>query len=198
MRHRIKAFTIIATLLGAVTQPLAAANLPADDCQIFIKRVFAAPNSHGSANVGVVVKVGWIGNGEYVQDVKFYGYSEAKDLGNPPDAYDSSSWVNSNWTATSAVTGGFFAREFGEYEFAFPVLSGSLSSSGHGYQFTSVGAFFVQTNKNTYWLNPELNSDEHFYFDLNAYDSLRAKQGTYNPLATDREDLRYYNPLMCR
>lgn len=68
-------------LLLVATQGLAE-SLPADNCEVFIKKIGAAPNSHASGAVYTVVKVGWIGNDEHIQRVSFHGYTKAEDLGN--------------------------------------------------------------------------------------------------------------------
>lgn len=171
-------------------------NVPANKCEIYVSRLAASPSSHSSASMNVVVKVGWIGNDEFIQLVGFYGYTAVHDLGNSRDCH----WqtYSSEWKVTPAYTTSSYPLEYGEYNLNFPVRTGSVTSQCPGYDFTWVGSIFVQTNKNTYWLNPGLNRDNQFYFDNNAYYLVQQKGGTSLMVRTQREDMRYYNPLMCK
>ncbi len=145
----------------------------------------------------VIVKIGWIGNGEFIQKVGLYGYSVNEDLGNtancPAPAVPSYQW-REIYPMPPAAGG----TEFGEYYFSFPIRTGSVTSTCPGYDFVWVGTFFVETNRNTYWLNPDMDAKKFFYFDTNGYNIIAAKGGYANMIWTDREDMRYYNPLVCR
>lgn len=192
--------TLIASLGIATTlaTSASAANLTANACQIYIKKVFSAPSSHGTGTLGVVVKTGWIGNDETIEDVKFYGYKTWTDLGNAADCHNGPQTEPAGWDFLRAIPDTYYANQWGDYLFRFPVRSGSVLSQCPGYTYTWIGTFMVQTNKNTYWLNPNLNADEHFYFDDNAFDLISRKGGTYNPITTLRPDMAYYNPLQCQ
>lgn len=174
------------------------ANRPASRCEIFIRKVGAAPSSHGSASMPVIVKVGWIGGGEFIRKVGFYGYSVNRDLGNLPSCHMSPLPGSGQWKVIDPFPGGYGATEYGDYAFSFPIRSGSVVSGCPGYEYTWVGAFFVETDRNTYWVNPQMNPNQHFYFDPNGYRILEAKAGSFFLLPTDRLDMRYYNPLACR
>jgi hypothetical protein len=190
-------FAILGLALSFASSAVSA-DLTADNCQIFIKKVYSSPGSHGSASFGVVVKTGWIGNGEHIEAVKFYGYAASTDLGNAPDCHSSPFYGYEDWTLMNPIPDTYYANQWGESLFSFPVKSGSVVSMCPGYIYTWVGTFLVQTNKNTYWLNPDLDADKHFHFDANAFRIISHKGGTFNPLYTDREDLAYYNPGICR
>lgn len=176
-----------------------AVDYPANHCEVFIKRIGAAPSSHGVANVVTLVKTGWIGNGEEIQRVRFYGKVEAKDLGNRNECHMSPPY-QSDWQEYSPNAGSDFAR--GEYKFSFLVRTGSVASACPGYEMTWIGTYFVETNKNTYWLNPEMNPDKHFWFNAKAYDQILKSGGwvgnSEGGLSTLRSDMQYYNPRQCQ
>lgn len=173
-----------------------AENLPANNCQIFIRRLQAIPSSHGSAALNVVVKVNWLGDDEYIQNVGFYATNLDTDLGNSP----SCSWNarhSGSWYVQSASSVNMNSTEYGEYLFRFQISSGSVAGECPGYFYSTAGSFFVETNKNTYWLNPEMNPKKNFYFDYNAFQIIANKGGTYTNVFTDRNDMSYYNPQNC-
>ncbi len=180
-----------------VAAPAFGADLPATGCEIFLKKVGVAPSSHGFGAMPVVVKVGWIGNGEQIERVGFYGFSRATDLGNASSCNWSPQYDDRDWKIHEPQAGGYYATEYGEYSFSFPVHSGSVVSICPGFQYTWVGTFFVQTSKNTYWVNPDMDSSKYFYFDDNGWDNL--ERFTYmGVVSTARSELRYYNPRECR
>lgn len=183
----------------ALSTAAAAANKPADGCQIFIKKVAATAGSHSSGSIATVVKVGWIGNGEQIERVGFYHYQRAEAQGDMSHCSWSPSYNNGNWHIEDLTPGGYYATEYGEYSMSFPVYSGSVSSDCLGYHYAHIGTFFVQTNKNTYWLNPDMNADKYFYFDDNGFDNLVKVSSYFNYVNTaDHDYTRYYNPLVCR
>ena len=58
------------------------------------------------------------------------------------------------------------------------------------------GAFFVETNWNTYWLNPGFDPDQYFVFDRNAHNALITKPYTSKQSGHPADG--YYNPAGCR
>lgn len=198
----MKMFSMITTAsaLFLVSNAAFSENYPAEKCQIFIKSVGVSPSSHSFNSISTVVKTNWIGNGEVVNRVGFYGKVETKDLGNSASCswrspYSPDWYVYQNFGSTSNLP-------YGEIRFNFPVRSGSVVGSCPGFEWTWIGSFFVETNKNTYWLNPDFNADKSFYFDNNASDILMKKGGWVGDmdsgLATTREDMKYYNPGSCQ
>lgn len=175
-----------------------AVDYPANYCEVFIKTVGAAPGSHGMESMVAVVKVGGIGHGEQVQRVRFYGTVTPKDLGNA-SACRSTPAYRSDWKEYIANVGTDFER--GEYIFSFQIKTGSVVNACPGYEFSWMGAFFVETDKNTYWLNPDMNPRQHFYFDKKGYDMVLNKGGRSwdgaGGLPTTRDDLSHYNPRRC-
>jgi hypothetical protein len=172
-----------------------AENLTANNCEIFIKSVKAIQSSHGYTAMSAIIKVGWIGNGEFVQKVGFYGKSTYTDLGNASSCYQSSPndgqyQVMDPYSYASSLA-------YGEYQFDFNIYSGSVSSYCPGRDTSTQGSFFVQTNKNTYWLNPDKDSSKEFFFDMNGFKQMASK-GLYNNVSTSRSDMTYYNPGQCK
>lgn len=178
------------TILDASNRP----NVPANHCEIFLQFVQSAPNSHSAATIDVTVKVNWLGNDEFIERVGAYTRSVGQDLGNAPSCHFSSS-SNPNFTIKDP-----FSSAPGIYDFAFPVSSGSVLSQCPGFNTSHEAAFFVQTNKQTYWLNPDMDSSKYFVLDRNGYDINIRKTQTAGAqgVRTDSEDMRYYNPLQCR
>ncbi|MGZ3770430.1 MAG: hypothetical protein ACXVCP_12870 [Bdellovibrio sp.] len=184
-------------VLSGVTS--SADNLQASNCQMYIRRLQALPSSHGSANMNVFVKVNWLGNGEYIQNVGFYGYNSDTTYSDNPSCNWNDRQQGTWYTQQPVSSPGYsYSTEYGEYLFIFRIRSGSVGGPCPGYSYSTIGTFFVQTNKNTYWLNPDLNSDQKFYFDENGFNLLTYKGGTYNNIYTDRPDMKYYNPLSCK
>jgi hypothetical protein len=188
---------VAALLLISASVPALGENRSADNCQIFIKKVGASPSSHGSLTINAVVKVGWIGGDEHIQRVGFYGHVQAIDRGNSPECRMGPTYNDPSWRVYEPLPGHYYATEYGEYGFYLPIYSGSVLSQCPGYHYSWVGAFFVETNKNTYWLNPDLTPSQHYHFDRNAARILQNQLGTANMGRTNREFLRYYNPLLC-
>jgi hypothetical protein len=184
------------TFLLFLTFPLMAANLSADKCQIYIKRLRASPSSHGSATIPVIVKVPFLGGGEFIRKVGFYGQVVSTDLGNEPSCHMSP--LPGGMRVMEALDSASELKELGEYILYFPVRSGTVVSECKGYTYSWTGSIFVETDRNTYWLNPELDPSKQFYFDLTTFDLLQSKGGFAGWVATDRDDMRYYNPLGCR
>jgi hypothetical protein len=186
--------------MNAIASSAFSANLPANKCEIFIRRIQALPSSHGMASLAVYVKVNWLGNDEFIQSVGFYATNSDTDLGNST----SCSWSprpKGTWYTQNPITyagSGSSATEYGEYRFNFQIYSGSVSGDCGGFSYGTIGSFFVETNKNTYWLNPDLDATKHFYFDANGYDLITKKGGYFNNIFTDRNDMKYYNPLNCK
>src|SRR5262245_21071756 len=59
-------------------------NLPANQCQIFVNKIKVAPSSHGSGALHLIVKVPFLGGGEFIHQVGYWGHPQATDLGNDP------------------------------------------------------------------------------------------------------------------
>ncbi len=195
------AIVLVSVVSSALAQSAHAENRQAKNCEIFVKSVQVQPNSHGSAGMSVVVKVGWLGNGEFIQKVGFYSHNQAQDLGNDPNqCYGTRPPADSDWAVQdpSNFYYGNTKLELGEYFFSFPISTGSVVGACPGYNFSAIGAFFVETNKNTYWVNPAMDTHQYFYFDRNGFNSIQTKGGTYQSLPTSRDDLRYYNALGCK
>ena len=177
-----------------------AENYPANKCQVIIKNVGVLPSSHGFSSIVTIVKANWIGNGETVQRIGFLGKVEAQDLGNSPSCHWSSPY-GSDWKVYSA-SNDFHNLNYGEVKFNFPVRSGSVAGDCPGFYWNWIGTFFVETNKNTYWLNPSMDAAQHFYFDNNGANILMNKGGYSNylnlGLSTSRDDMKYFNPGACQ
>ncbi|MBL7669518.1 MAG: hypothetical protein JNM39_03450 [Bdellovibrionaceae bacterium] len=189
-----------ATALMIGSNSALAENYSADKCQVFIKAVGASPSSHGFSSISPIVKTNWIGNGEIVRMVRFYGRVETKDLGNRASCNWSSPY-QSNWQVYEP-TSDPSNLSYGEVRFNFPVRSGSVAGDCPGFEWTWIGSFFVETDKNTYWVNPDFDANKNFYFDSNASDNLMKKGGwsgfSGRGLPTTREDMMYYNPGRCQ
>ncbi len=178
-----------------------AAEIPASQCQIFIKSVKLSPSSHGSLNVGALVKVNWLGNGEFIEKVGFRFHRLATDLGNDPNRCQGLIYsADSGWSDLDPMPGQWADAytQPGEYYFSFQIQTGSVISWCPGATFSNEGAFFVRTNKNTYWLNPDLDSSKNFVFDPNGAEILRTKGATWQARPTTTDDMKYYNPASCR
>ncbi len=177
-----------------------AENLPANKCEVFIKYVGVSPSSHGFASITAIVKANWIGNGETVRQIGFWGKVETEDLGNSPSCHWSSPH-GSGWKLYSASTD-FHNLNYGEVRFNFPVRSGSVVGQCPGFYWSWIGSFFVETDKNTYWVNPSMDASQNFYFDNNGANVLMTKGGYSNymdlGLSTSRDDMKYYNPKSCQ
>lgn len=187
-----------AIIISTIGTSAFAGNLSANNCQIFIRRLQALPSPHGNSGLNVFVKVNWLGNNEYIQNVGFYATNNDVDLGNSPSCGNSRS--AGTWYIQSPLSGSYpsmGATEYGEYVFNFPIKSGSVAYDCPGYSYSTKGAFFVQTNKNTYWLNPDMDPTKHFYFDENGFRNITNLGGTYRNVFTDSDSMRYYNPLRC-
>jgi hypothetical protein len=143
-----------------------------------------------------IVKVGWIGNGEHIERVGFYAQQRADERGEhgrcPYVPY-----VRDGWSVIDPVASDYEQLAYGEYLFQLPILTGTVVSNCGGFEYVTQGTFFVQTDKNTYWLNPGLDSSRLFYFDYNGYRIVGSQTG-WAGSSTDRPDLAYYNPLQCR
>jgi hypothetical protein len=187
----MKSLGLILTVLFA-TQAFAE-NLPANRCQVYINGVIASPSSHGARGMVAIVKVNWLGNDEHIQRVGFYGKATSVDLGNSRGCGNSPE--NPDWQIIDGHTSSNL--NYGEYSFHFRVSTGSIVSSCGGFLYSWSGAFFVETNKNTYWTNPNMNANEYFYFDSNGFELVTRKGGWANRVSTAREDMRYYNPMRC-
>ena len=192
----MKSLTIL--FLALITNAAFAAQLPARNCEIFISKVHASPSSHGSAAISATVKVGWIGNGEFIQRVGMVAQSASQDLGNAPSCHYSGSQPSDFRVIDPVDSHGYDSLEYGEYAFQFYVISGSVVDQCPGFHMSTVGSFFVETNKNTYWLNPNLDSSQNFYFDANGYQTLAGQFFYTDARTADHESLNYYNPLNCR
>lgn len=189
-----------ASVLFLVSNSAFAKNETADKCQVYIKTVGSSPSSHGFNSISTVVKTSWIGNGEVVRKVGFYGKVETKDLGNQARCNWSGPY-KADWQVYEG-TGDTSNLSYGEVRFNFPVISGSVAGDCPGFAWTWIGSFFVETDKNTYWVNPDLDSSKNFYFDANASDIILKKGGwsgaMYPGLSTTRADMKYYNPGNCQ
>ena len=185
---------VLALTVAAFSISSYAADLPARNCEIFLKKVTTKPNSHGIADMEVLVKVGWIGDGETILRVGLYSSLSTQDLGNSAECHTSATpWGGSTWKNTDASPG----ESVGESTFRFPISTGSVGDRCRGYQGSTQASFFVQTNKNTYWLNPNLDSNQYFVFDRNGFDILQ-NRGGFSGLSTTRSDMKYYNPQNCQ
>ena len=171
-----------------------AENIQATQCQIYVKQVWAAPNTHSSASLEALVQVGPFVSGEYIQKVGFYGKLIAKDLGNAPECHATADSRADGKSQVFDHVQNSNGLNMGEFEFGFPITSGSVVSTCPGYDYSNEGTFFVETNKNTYWLNPSLDPKQSFVLDRNGYERLHA----YEHASTLRADLRYYNPVGCQ
>ena len=190
------AFAFISVLSGLTPSLSFAENIQASSCQIFIKQIAAVPNSHGSESMAAIVKVNFLGNDEYIQRVAFYGKLSAQDLGNSSECHNTpDSRVSNQFTITNASAPTPYDQlAYGEYMFYFPIRTGSVVSMCMGYEYSTIGSFLVETNKNTYWINPNLDANQYFYFDRNGYQRLPAGIRS----STLRPDLRYFNPAGCQ
>jgi hypothetical protein len=188
----MKLFSVLCFTLS-FTPNVFAANLPAKNCEIFIQDLTAKPGSHGSAETMINVKVKYFGNGELVRRVGFYSTQSTLDLGNG----QSCSWnVSAGQTSWKIIDGARGAAE-GNSIFVLGIQTGSVSSLCGGYDFATEGAFFVETNFNTYWLNPNMDSNQYFTFDQNGFNFLN-QRGAYQAISTSRADMKYFNPAACR
>lgn len=192
MNRILYSLLVLGLSFGAFAQ-----NLPADRCQIFISRVKTDPSSHNEMQMQVMVKVGWLGNGEFIQTVGFYQSVETRDLGNDSSCHWGIHAGRSPWTVVGPSSD-TSETSYGEYEFYMDIHTGSVVSECEGFGFTNIGTFFVQTNKNTYWLNPGMDSTQYFYFDDTAVNNLDYHGGEDSWVSTTRDDLKYYNPLQCQ
>ena len=171
-------------------------NVPANSCEIYIDKLMTAPSSHGSASLVAIAKVPWLGNGEMIQQVGFYGCPVAKNLGTPPECHWGPSYDEATPRIYPPVNGSYLTSR-GEYEFRFPVRSGTVLSQCAGYEYAWIGSIFVETNFKTYWLNHNMDPSQDFYFDSNGYRNIERFGSTYNAVSTRRSELTYYNPRSC-
>lgn len=198
----IRSLSMTSALITIFSISAFADNLPANNCQIFIRRLQSLPDSHGAAKLNVYVKVNWLGNDEHIQNVGFYSTSSDIDLGNDPGFCSWKPRPKGKWDIQYPSPPHYSSSttEYGEYKFVFGIRSGSVSSSCKGYHYTSIGSFFVQTDKKTYWLNPDLDSNKFFYFDESGLNNIYNKGVNYYnnySVFTDQEDMKYYNPKSC-
>ncbi len=185
----------LTALIAAPSLARADNNWPANECQIYIAKVKASPNSHGSAATRMIIRVPFLGEGKIIQKVGFHGMETRIDRGNSPDCHMDSGNTSTGFRDVGPISG---PNAQGEYEFTFPIRSGSVVSSCPGFSYNSVGAFFVQTNQGTYWLNPDMDSNKNFVFDANGYEYLEKTTSFADFTETTRDDLRkYYNPASC-
>lgn len=180
----------LALLLVPTLSP--AADLSARRCEISLKNVRATYSSHSSASMQVTVKVGWIGNGETVRRVGAYQIERAHDLGNQPGCHFSP--PERKWHLVDAAPG----ERVGESFLSFRISTGAVTSACPGYDFSNEVAFFVQTDRNTYWLNPGFDPSKGFVFDRYAFKLNLERGGSYTYVPTWRDDMKYYNPGNCR
>lgn len=167
-----------------------AESLPAKNCEIFIKRASVGNTFHGSRSIETLIQIGELAADETVRAVGFRSKKDLTDLGNvkgcnnlPPNA---GQWM-SNFGQPLDPNNKQFA-------FTFMVNTVSVASECHGYNISHTGAFFVETNKNTYWLNPDLVPEKNYQFDLFAHGELFSKGDG----STMRPDMKYYNPAQCK
>jgi hypothetical protein len=173
--------TLSLTFLAAL--PLSftarAENRAASNCEIYISEVGQFWHSGGSTGLTVRVRTNHLNPNETIRKVGWHGKKIIQPKGGMPE--------ESSWTTVDG-----YRSENGDYLFSF--------FSRHGSQnfHTSIGVFFVETDQNTYWLNPDLNPNQNYYFDSKAQRLLYERdRETNKPLPTTREDMRYYNPLGC-
>jgi hypothetical protein len=170
-------------------------NVPANHCEVYIEKIRATESSHASGGMSVIVRVPYLGNGEFVQSVGFYGHTAATDLGNAADCHGGPTYndpVDRIYTA-----GGADNTQLGEYSFSFQMFSGSVVNSCPGYEYAWKGSFFVQTNYKTYWVNPSMDPNQVFTFDERLWSSIDHDHGIFNDVSTNMDPLRTYNPLAC-
>lgn len=192
MRHFFTALLSLSMATFALAD-----NRPADDCQISIKRIAASIGSHGSSSMNVVVKVGWLGNDEHIQKVRFWGKTSAIDLGNGKDCYMGKPQANWREIQHANIPHSYGnTLGYGEYLFQFPIYTGTVIGACPGFKFSTEGAFFVETNKNTYWLNPQLDRNQHYVFDSNAQRIIKEKARNSWFYYYDVSKEAYYNPIL--
>ncbi len=172
-------------------------NVPANHCEIYVERLETAPSSHGSGSLKTIVRVPWLGDGEQVQVVGFYGKSQAHDLGNSPNCHFSAQYNDPEFKFHGPATAYPGETQLGEYLFEFPVHSGSVVDECPGFEYAWIGSFFVQTNVKTYWVNPNMNPAENFYLDENGWQNIEHRVGTYEYASTLQDGFGYYNPRQC-
>lgn len=184
---------LLVLALFTISSSVHAENLPANNCEIFIKSVAGSPGSHGTATMDLVLKTNISNQGEYIQNVGFYGQVDTKDFGNVKDCH---------WTTNYSTAWSKYPQKLNpntkEATFHIFLKTGSVSSDCLGFQYSWTGTFYVETNKNTYWLNPDMDSSKHFTLDMKAMEINIEKGGwSYNPILTNRADMKYYNPISC-
>lgn len=186
MKHSLSVLLISGLLFSHLAH---AEDKTARNCEIFIKRASIGNTFHGSRSVETIIEIGDLAKDETVRAVGFRTKKEITDLGNakgcnnlPPNA---GQWMSN------------FGRPLDpnnkQFAFSFMINTVSITSECHGYNISHTGAFFVETNQNTYWLNPDLVPEKNFQFDLFAHGELFSKGDG----STTRSDMKYYNPAQC-
>lgn len=190
MQRLLSAGYIALTLCAAPALADDHPNVSASRCEIAIKTIGLQYDSHSKTNVAVLLKTKWLGDGELIEAAGFYGDVKAFDLGNEPSCGDWRQYP-SGPRRVFAPTSRPSHTQWGEYYFEFAVYSGAVFSACPGYEYEWDGAFFLQTNKRTYWLNPHMDAGQQFTFDRNAAEILGRHQ--WPDL-----DMSYYDPADCR
>lgn len=177
IKNLVTATFLISSLIFSTTITAYAENRSANNCEIYIKSMEKKSCGYNNYNKcdEVTVKVGWIGNDEYVKRVGFWGQEIKSDTyyngGDPA----SKSPYSEDWNIILPSSTNAYDYT---YTFTFPTTFGGRHLSGDPYgvghygpidgiyrnHCAVQGTFFVETTKNTYWLNPRDTWNQLFVF----------------------------------
>ena len=164
------------------------AHYPASNCEIFMDKISAQFGSHAYKGFNIWVKTL---NSRLDSDIVQVGF-RYKLAGN--GGYDHT-LTNTDWLEM-ALTPFMGSRDY--YKL-------SLNVSSDFFQGSYTGAFYVRTaNGTNYWLKTANGGD--FVFDVNGYNNVSNAMGGMTHYSSDinvavptqRSDMYYYNPGMCR
>jgi hypothetical protein len=170
--------------------------IQARNCEVFIKSLTLTPSSHGIKALEVKIQTRNLRYDEFVIKAGFYGNKIFHDLGNLPACH-------LNGSLGSAVMNVYEVSSSnpnipGEYSVQFPIASGSVVDACPGFTVSSKVTFFIETNRNTYWINPNFDSNQYFSFDLEHFTVWMNSIGAFRTVSTDSGVLSDLNPGNCR
>ncbi len=164
------------------------AHYPARNCEIFMDKISAQFGSHAYRGLNIWVKTL---NSRLDSDIVQVGF-RYKLVGN---GYSGGSAVIDNGWKELVLDQFMGSKDY--YKL-------SLNISSDFYQGAYTGVFYVRTaNGTNYWLKTSNGGD--FVFDVNGYNNVSNAMGMTNyssdinvAVPTQRPDMYYYNPGMCR
>lgn len=182
-------FLFILSLFFFISSPSWAKNKSAWNCELFIKKIQPGFSYHGSFSTDVFIQVGHLPADEVIQKIGFYKNETLIDFGNSPTC-NNKPLSNKNWTITLANP----LKASREFSFNFMLNTVNVTSECLGYSINHQGTFFLETNKNTYWLNPEMKPGHNFEFDLTRKNLMYSHESQ----TLDPSESVYFNPARCQ